>query len=151
MARPCLSLLVSLISSVFIGVADARYCYSRYSNGSYYSTCTYSSYYYVPVGSIVGAVIGCLAGLATLIGLLVFFCCIRPRRLAARGRVLQATAGPAATVISTSTAASTAQMGGGYVNTASYPPGTQATYPQHSYPPQQQAPSTGYQPPPSFK
>ncbi|XP_056000194.1 uncharacterized protein LOC125655826 isoform X2 [Ostrea edulis] len=112
------------------GVANARYCYSRYSNGRYNYTCTYSSYsYYIPVGSIVGAVIGCLVGLATLIGLLVFFCCIRPRRLAARGKLLQTTTGPAATVISTSTAASTAQMGGGYVNTASYPPGTQATYP----------------------
>jgi hypothetical protein len=35
-------------------------------------------------------------------------------------------------------------MGGGYVNTAAYPPGTQANYPQYSYPPPQQAPPPAY-------
>ena len=40
---------------------------------------------------------------------------------------------------------------GGYVNTAAYPPGIQATYPQYTYPPQQAAPPSGYQPPPAYK
>ena len=40
---------------------------------------------------------------------------------------------------------------GGYVNTAAYPPGIQATYPQYPYPPQQAAPPSGYMPPPAYK
>ena len=45
-------------------------------------------FFFRPIGSIVGAVIGSLIGLASLIGLIVFFCCIRPRRLAAAGHVI---------------------------------------------------------------
>nr|XP_022297388.1 annexin A7-like isoform X1 [Crassostrea virginica]XP_022297389.1 annexin A7-like isoform X1 [Crassostrea virginica]XP_022297390.1 annexin A7-like isoform X1 [Crassostrea virginica] len=33
---------------------------------------------------------------------------------------------------------------GGYINTAAYPPGTQTSYPQNPYPPQQAAPPSGY-------
>ena len=46
------------------------------------------TFFFRPIGSIVGAVIGSLVGLASLIGLIVFFCCIRPRRLAAAGHVI---------------------------------------------------------------
>ncbi|XP_061186366.1 uncharacterized protein LOC133194422 [Saccostrea echinata] len=139
------SLLGVFASILFLDVVEARYCYYYYYSGSYDFYC---SYYYVPVGTIVGAVIGTLIGIATLVGLLVFFCCIRPRRLAARGTVLQP-AGSNVAVVSTTTGG--VQYGGGYVNTAAYPPGTQLAYPQNTYPPQQQAPQTGYQPPPPYK
>ncbi|XP_022299790.2 uncharacterized protein LOC111108302 isoform X1 [Crassostrea virginica] len=123
-------------------VSARYYCYS-YSYNSGYESYYCSYYYYVPVGTIVGAVIGSLVGLACFIGLIVFFCCIRPRRLAAAGRVIH-TPGNNVAVVSTTAA-------GGYVNTAAYPPGIQATYPQYTYPPQQAAPPTGFQPPPAYK
>ncbi|XP_022299792.1 uncharacterized protein LOC111108302 isoform X3 [Crassostrea virginica] len=110
---------------------------------SYYNYYSCSYYYYLPIGSIVGAVIGSLVGLASLIGLIVFFCCIRPRRLAAAGHVIHTPGNNVAVVSATGT--------GGYVNTAAYPPGIQATYPQYTYPPQQPAPPSGYQPPPAYK
>ena len=47
-----------------------------------------------------GAVIGSLVGLACLIGLMVFFCCIQPRRLAAAGQVIH-TSGNNVTVVPT--------------------------------------------------
>nr|XP_022302598.1 uncharacterized protein LOC111110399 isoform X3 [Crassostrea virginica] len=114
-------------------------CYYSYFYNYYY--CSY--YYYRPVGSIVGAVIGSLVGLACLIGLMVFFCCIQPRRLAAAGQVIH-TSGNNVTVVPTTVA-------GGYVNTAAYPPGIQTSYYQYTYPPQQTAPPSGYQPPPAYK
>ena len=58
------------------------------------------TFFFRPIGSIVGAVIGSLVGLASLIGLIVFFCCIRPRRLAAAGRVIH-TPGNNVAVVST--------------------------------------------------
>nr|XP_022299791.1 uncharacterized protein LOC111108301 [Crassostrea virginica] len=117
----------------------STYCYYDYYYTYYY--CSY--YYYLPIGSIVGAVIGSLVGLACLIGLIVFFCCIRPRRLAAAGQIIRTPGNNVAVVSTTAT--------GGYVNTAAYPPGIQATYPQYTYPPQQTAPPSGYQPPPAYK
>ncbi|XP_062599032.1 uncharacterized protein LOC134260496 [Saccostrea cucullata] len=146
MACWCSSLLSVFVSFLVLDVVNARYCY-YYSYSTYYSY--YCSYYYsVPIGTIVGAVIGTLIGIAVLVFLLVFFCCIRPRRLAARGTVLQPV-GSNVAVVSTTTGG--VQYGGGYVNTAAYPPGTQPAYPQYNYPPQQQAPPTGYQPPPAYK
>ena len=56
--------------------------------------------FFRPIGSIVGAVIGSLVGLACLIGLIVFFCCIRPRRLAAAGQIIH-TPGNNVAVVST--------------------------------------------------
>ncbi|XP_056000186.1 uncharacterized protein LOC125654325 [Ostrea edulis] len=133
--------LVFFVSSLIPDVVDASYCYYSYDYGYYSYYCTY----YVPIGSIVGGVIGSLVGLATLIGLIVFFCCIRRRRMAAGGTVLQ----PGVTMVATTTGVSTVQTGG-IVNTAAYPPGTTPAYPQYTYPPQHQAPSTGFQPPPNY-
>ena len=56
--------------------------------------------FFRPIGSIVGAVIGSLVGLACLVGLIVFFCYIRPRRLAAAGHVIH-TPGNNVAVVST--------------------------------------------------
>ena len=53
-------------------------------------------------GVITGAVIGSIAGLLGLIALIVFFCCIRRRRQATAGRVVQ-TAGNNMTVMWTNT------------------------------------------------
>ncbi|XP_048740214.2 uncharacterized protein LOC125654324 [Ostrea edulis] len=136
--------LAVLVSTLIPDVVEAAYCYYYSYNGYYSYYCSYSLY--LPVGSIVGAVIGTLIGLATLIGLIVFFCCIRPRRMAARGTVLQ----PGVTMFATTTGVPTMQTGGGVVNTAAYPPGTTQAYPQYTYPPQNQAPSTGFQPPPNY-
>ncbi|XP_034306385.2 uncharacterized protein [Magallana gigas] len=142
--------------------AEAAYCYYYTYNGytSYY--CTASSYLYLPIGSIAGAVIGSLVFLAVLIGLIVFFCCIRPRRMAARGQILHT---PGSNVAVVGTTAGGVQMGGGYINTAAYPPGTQPAYPpgtqpayppgtqpaypQYNYPPEAAAPD-GKQPPPPY-
>ncbi|XP_061186365.1 uncharacterized protein LOC133194421 [Saccostrea echinata] len=140
-----LSLLGVFASIVLLDVVEARLCY--YYNYYYGSYKVYYCAYYLSSGTIAGAVIGTIIGIAILIGLLVFFCCIRPRRMAARGTVLQP-AGTNVAVVSTTTGV---QYGGGYVNTAGYPPGTQPSYPQYTYPPQQQDPQTGYQPPPPYK
>lgn len=53
-------------------------------------------------GVITGAVIGSIAGLLGLIAIIVFFCCIRRRRQATAGRVVQ-TAGNNMTVMWTNT------------------------------------------------
>ncbi|XP_022296978.1 uncharacterized protein LOC111106547 isoform X2 [Crassostrea virginica] len=67
---------------------------------SYYYNYLYCKYYYNrPIGSIVGGVIGSMVGLACLIGLIVFFCCIQPRRLAAADQVIH-TSGYNVTVVS---------------------------------------------------
>lgn len=73
-----------------------RFCSNIIHNANSLSVITYRS-----IGSIVGAVIGSLVGLACLIGIIVFFCCIRPRRLAARGQVLHARGTNVAVVTST--------------------------------------------------
>ncbi|XP_061179778.1 uncharacterized protein LOC133188395 [Saccostrea echinata] len=141
-----LSLLCVFASTVLLDLVEARYCYSYYDY--YLEYYNYYCTYYLPIGTIAGGVIGALSGLAVLIGLLVYFCCIRPRRLAARGTVFQP-AGSNVAVVATPTEG--VQYGGGFVNPAAYPPGTQLAYPQYTYPPQQQGPPTGYQPPPTYK
>eukprot|EP00105_Crassostrea_gigas_P009247 XP_011424119.1 PREDICTED: uncharacterized protein LOC105325988 [Crassostrea gigas] len=145
MAKMGVSPLILFI--VLWDVADARYCYEYSYNSGYYYYCSYYSHVYLPIGSIVGAVIGSLVGIACLIGIIVFFCCIRPRRLAARGQVLHAPGTNVAVMASTTGGV---QMDGGYINTAAYPPGTQPAHPQYNYPPQAAAPG-GYQPPPAYK
>eukprot|EP00105_Crassostrea_gigas_P009248 XP_011424120.1 PREDICTED: cleavage and polyadenylation specificity factor subunit 6-like [Crassostrea gigas] len=161
-----------LLFIILWDVAEAAYCYTYTYYDGYITYNCYYSYVYLPIGSIAGAVIGSLVFLAVMIGLIVFFCCIRPRRLAARGQILH-TPGSTVAVVAT-TGAGGVQMGGGYINTAAYPPGTQPAYPpgtqpayppgtqpayppgtqpaypQYNYPPQAAGPD-GNQPPPPYK
>ncbi|XP_062599031.1 uncharacterized protein LOC134260495 [Saccostrea cucullata] len=142
-----LSLVCVFASTVLLDLVEARYCYYYYDY--YFEYYTYYCTYYVSYGSIAGGVVGAVIGLAVLIGLAVYFCCIRPRRLATSGTVFQP-AGSNVAVLSTTTGG--VQYGGGFVNPAAYPPGTQPAYPQYAYPPpQQQDPSPGSQPPPPYK
>lgn len=138
--------LVLLLFIVLWDVAEAVYCYTYTYYSGYTTYYCYYSYVYLPIGSIVGAVIGSLIGLACLIGLIVFFCCIRPRRLASRGQILYPPGTNVAVV-----GASGLPMSGGYINTAAYPPGTQPAYPQYNYPPQAAAPDGSQSPPPYNK
>nr|XP_022297036.1 cysteine and tyrosine-rich protein 1-like [Crassostrea virginica] len=141
--------LNTLLLIIFLwDAADASYCYNYFDSSLGYYTyyCDYYNYY-LPVAWIVGGVLGFLFFLAGLIAVIVFCCCIRGRRPATAGTVIHTPANNM-TFISTNA--------GGYINTAAYPPGIQASYPQYTYsqqtaapPPQQNPPPSGNQPPPT--
>nr|XP_022302895.1 uncharacterized protein LOC111110615 isoform X3 [Crassostrea virginica] len=93
----------------------------------------YNSYYYQHMTVTLYTAIIRLLG---FIALIIFFCCIRRRCLAAADTVVQS--GNNMTVVTSNKAS------GGYINTAAFPLGTQTSYPQYPYPPQQAAPPSGY-------
>nr|XP_022302896.1 uncharacterized protein LOC111110616 [Crassostrea virginica] len=132
-----------LLSFIFLwdGVGAGCIDYDGFSQSYYYKTSgcyyddnsyssSYSSTYYSSSISILGAVIGSIAGLIILVVLLVTVCCILRRRQASAGRVVHTT-GNNLTVMTSNTGS------GGYINTATYPQGTQTAYPQYTYPTQQ--------------
>ncbi|KAL3851970.1 hypothetical protein ACJMK2_015660 [Sinanodonta woodiana] len=73
------------------GTSYSQYCCD-------YSSVRYSSYStYISGGTIAGIVVGCLVGIALLIGAIVFCCCLQRRR-ATNGQILYAQGNPGFTM-----------------------------------------------------